>query len=125
MPDNPAEGTLSGAADSQTAGDTPSLEGGPQGTGESASPAAHPTPPTEVGASGDVRPEPRPADWMVTELGERVAAIVRSIEERIAKLRDGEQLIPDKEAVLREIEQFVLEMTRHLEQKNRSNSDSG
>jgi len=62
---------------------------------------------------------------MVTELGERVAAIVRSIEERIAKLRDGEQLIPDKEAVLREIEQFVLEMTRHLEQKNRSNSDSG
>jgi hypothetical protein len=125
MADNRAERTLGGAADSKTGGDTPSLEGGPQGTGESASPAAHPTPPTEVEASGDVRTEPRQADWMLTELRERVAAMVRSIEERVAKLREGEHLIPDKEAVLRQIEQAVQEMTRHLEQKNSSNGRSG
>ncbi len=125
MADNRAERTLGGAADSKTGGDPPSLEGGPEGTGQSASPAADPTPPTKIEASSDLRTEPRHADWMLRELGERVAAMVRSIEERVAKLREGEQLLPDKEAVLRQIEQAVQEMTRHLEQKNSSNSHSG
>lgn len=55
----------------------------------------------------------------------RVADMVRAMEARVANLQEGNQLIAQKEAILRQMEQIAIETTEHLEQREQLGDEVG